>query len=218
MELYNGTNMSLSNNPERRRVQEKLLKGEELSFKEKLTIGGHDNPLTTIGSYNCKPDCCYRAISLETYEIYKKQGFVGGGNSNEYLGLVKDANGNYREDNGGVDWYLGGFGPRYGKDGSAQIIIECPAYKEYFTPAADNGCSLCSNPTIRQMKSSGQKNPIPMNLVTNVFNYSKIRKEQQERFEELRKQDMQRKAIEREQQLTSIVNNEIESNIEGKTL
>ena len=62
--------------------------------------------------------------------------------------------------NKGVDWYLGGVSLRYGN-----VIIECPASKEYFCPAYDNGCHLSMNPTVRHMKSSGYINPVPMSMV-----------------------------------------------------
>ena len=176
IELYDATKMPLSNNPERRIAQEKMLKGEELTMREKLLFaGGHDKPLKKLGDYECKPDHCYRAISRETFEIYKQQGFITG--FNEYLGEVKDADGNIRIDNGGVDWYLGGAGQRYG-----DIIIECPADKRYFQPNHDNGFGLSGDINVRHMKSSGKQNPVPFSMITNVFDLRQIKaKEQGER-------------------------------------
>ena len=59
-----------------------------------------------------------------------------------------------------VCYRKGGCGPYEGRSCS-----ECPASKEYFTPAYDNGCHLSYDPTIRHMKSSGYKNPVPMDMV-----------------------------------------------------
>lgn len=59
---------------------------------------------------------------------------------------------------------MGGACLRYG-----DIIIECPALKEYFTPIEDNGCGYSIDPRVRFLKSSGYKKPVPMSLVTSVM-------------------------------------------------
>lgn len=165
-DLYNALEMPLSDNPERRIAQEKILKGEPLTMHERIEYaGGHDHPLKNIGNYKCKPDHCYRAVSRKTFEIYKECNCIIG--FSEYLGEVIDENGNKRIDNGGVDWYLGGYSKRYG-----DIVIECPAYKEYFVPNYDHGFGLSSDLTVRHMKSSGKIKPIPLELITNVFDLS----------------------------------------------
>ena len=171
MELYNANEMPLSNDERKRTVQEKILKGEQLNISEKR-IAGRDHPKKNLFGYQLKPDHCYRAISKELLEIYKKTGYIyGTDEDDEYQEYIE--NGQLHNNNRGVDWYLGGVTLRYG-----YIVIECPAYKEYFTPASDNGNSLAFDPTIRHMKSSGFKNPIPTNLITNVFD-TKLMKEQQ---------------------------------------
>lgn len=178
IELYNSHDMPLSNDPERRAAQEKMLRGEPLTMKEKINYaGGHDKPLRKLGDYECKPDHCYRAISLETYELYKKEGFITG--FSEYLGEVKDADGQVRIDNGGVDWYLGGAGKRYG-----DIIIECPADKRYFQPNYDNGFGLSGDLEVRHMKSSGKQNPIPFSMITNIFDLRQIKTQEKETQQE----------------------------------
>lgn len=183
IELYDARQMPLSNDPERRIAQEKMLRGKPLTMKEKINYaGGHDKPLRKLGDYECKPDHCYRAVSRETFEIYKKQGFITG--FNEYLGEVKEADGQIRIDNGGVDWYLGGAGQRYG-----DIIIECPADKKYFQPNHDNGFGLSGDLEVRHMKSSGKQNPVPFSMVTNVFDLQQIRAKEQE--EKLKKEHQQ---------------------------
>lgn len=191
IELYDTKNMPLSNDPERRIAQEKMLRGEPLTMKERINYaGGHDKPLRKLGDYECKPDHCYRAVSRETYEICKKQGYITG--FSEYLGEVKDADGQIRIDNGGVDWYLGGAGKRYG-----DIIIECPADKRYFQPNHDNGFGLSGDLEVRHMKSSGKQNPIPFSMITNVFDLQQIRAQEQEK----QKQIEQQKNIEQDLQI-----------------
>lgn len=149
--VYNVNNMPLSSDPEILDAQEKILRDEELTFREKLLIR-NDYITTTIGNYKLKPDHVYRAINKKTLEIYIKTGFVCGHNENdEYL---------EEEGNRGVDWYLGGASFRYGN-----IILECPADKKYFVPATDNGNVTSKNPLVRHMKSSGFKNPVPMSMV-----------------------------------------------------
>lgn len=39
MELYNSSEMPLSNNSERRLAQEKILNGKQLSLKDKIALG-----------------------------------------------------------------------------------------------------------------------------------------------------------------------------------
>ncbi len=175
MELYNGRDMPLSKNQERQIIQKKLLNGariEELTLREKLVIGGHDQPLKNIGNYLLKPDHCYRVVSKETFEIYKKSGYIFG--FDEYLGDIIEPDGRIKATNGGVDWYLGGFSKRYGS-----IVLECPADKRYFVPAHDNGCDLTFDVQIRHMKSSGKKNPVPFSMITNIFDLAKIKEQEQ---------------------------------------
>ena len=56
---------------------------------------------------------------------------------------------------------------RYGN-----IIIECPADKEYFQPAFDFGSGMAIDPTVRQMKSSGYKKPVPFSMITKIIDIS----------------------------------------------
>lgn len=116
--------------------------------------------------------------------MYKQKGYIVG--FSEYLGEVKELDGSVRVDNGGVGWYLGGASKRYG-----EIIIECPADKNYFVPAHDNGCGLFSDITVRHMKSSGINNPIPFPMITNAFDISKINAQEKVQFDGLRQLDMQ---------------------------
>ena len=157
-ENYDSSVMPLSNEPEWRLVQEKILNNIPLSLKEKILLG-RDHPVKNIDGYELKSNCVYRAISEELYNRYLELGFIYGTSEAdeyvEYTEKVKDFN-----NNRGVDWYLGGVSLRYGN-----VIIECPASKEYFVPARDNGCHLSADPSVRHMKSSGYKNPVPMNMV-----------------------------------------------------
>lgn len=159
MELYNTNDMPLSSDLEFRKIEEKILKNEELTFSEKLKAG-RDHPIKEIDGYQLKPDHVYKAVKHETYELYKKLGYIVG--SGEYE--VEIVDGQTFINNKGVHWYLGGASPKYGS-----VILECPAYKNYFIPAYDNGTHLSYDPTIRHMTSSGEKNPVPFSLITNVI-------------------------------------------------
>lgn len=201
MELYNSHEMPLSNDPKLKQVQEKLLRGESLSIFDKM-IAGRDHPVKEINGYQLKPDHCYRAISEKLFNIYKEKGFiVGTGEDDEYQEKIVD--GNIYNNNKGVDWYLGGAEPRYG-----EIVLECPADKEYFVPANDNGCGMSYDPTVRFLKSSGAKKPIPVSMITNVFDVSNLKEQQEsqnkEEFMKIREMDRQRLAQLRQQQLSSI--------------
>lgn len=157
-ELYDVRTMPLSQNIELKTAQEKILNNVPLTLKDKLLLG-RDNTITQLGSYEFLPNYVYRCISKELYEIYLKTGYIYGNSENdEYEEYIE--NGHVYNNNKGVNWYLGGIEPSYG-----EYIIACPAYKEYFTPAYDNGNHLSINPMVRHMKSSGYKKPVPMNLV-----------------------------------------------------
>lgn len=159
MELYNSDLMQLSSNSERKIAQEKLLNGETLSLKEKMILG-RDHPIKEINGYKLKPNCAYRAIRKKTFDLYKEKGMIiGDGIDDEFQ---EYADGTYN--NKGVDWYLGGVSLKYG-----DIILECPADKNYFIPANDNGNAMSVDPTVKHLKSSGFQNPIPMSMITNVI-------------------------------------------------
>lgn len=158
MDRYNALEMSLSSDEELKIAQEKILNNVELSLREKM-LSGRDHPVKNIDGYELKSDCVYRAISEELYDKYLELGYIyGHSKDDEYMEY--ELNGKIYNNNGGVDWYLGGVSLRYGS-----VIIECPAYKEYFVPAFDNGFHLSCDPTVRHMKSSGYKNPVPMDMV-----------------------------------------------------
>ena len=151
LEVYNGNEMPLSQDIELRSIQQKILNNYELTISEKRRIG-RDNPVQEIDGYKLKPDCVYRAVSKELYERYLDLGFIYGDNENDEY--------EENQNNKGVNWYLGGACPKYG-----EVILECPAYKEYFIPTKDNGCGMACNPRVRHMKSSGYKKPVPISLI-----------------------------------------------------
>lgn len=201
MELYDAKNMPLSNNQDLYIAQVKYEKGEKLPA---FFLFGRDQSMIKkeIGGYQCKSNYCYRAISQENYEIYKKSGFICDDrpNAKEYMEYV-DENGKVINNNSGIDWFLGGAAPgrKYG-----MIIIECPAYMNYFQPAFDNGCDLTIDPTIRHMKSSPKKNPIPFSMITNVFDYNKIEEQAKNDFDVIRQQEMIKMSQLRKQQLMNL--------------
>jgi hypothetical protein len=176
MELYNSKTMDLSKNEKKRVIQEKIIRGENITPLEQVILGMRDHTVKTIGYYKCKPDHCYRAVDEKTLELYKKAGFIFDERKKEYIeGL----------NNQGIDWYLGGICPyNYGN-----IIIECPADKKYFVPAIDNGIGMSNDISIRHMKSSPTQNPIPISMISNIFDYNKI------------KENLQNELIQKQQEL-----------------
>lgn len=186
MELYNSENMPLSNNPQLRVVQEKIINGEPLTISDKR-IAGRDHPIKEIYGYQLKSDHAYRAVSYELYEMYKANGVIMGIEENDEYQEYEE-NGIIRNNNKGINWYLGGVALKYG-----DVVLECPADKEYFTPAYDNGCGMSFDPTIRFLKSSGGKNPIPINMITRVFDVKmlkEMKKQELAKTKELDKQDL----------------------------
>lgn len=168
-DCYNVNDLPLSDDLELRVAQEKIINEELLSFREKIILG-RDHTIKEIEGYKLRPDCVYRAISEELYDKYCETGFIYGvGVDDEYVEGVN---------NKGVDWYLGGVCLRYG-----DVIIECPAYREYFVFARDYGCHMAFDPYVRHMKSSGYRNPVPMSLIKvvkhpkmeNVYSDKKVR-------------------------------------------
>ena len=189
MELYNTQTMPLSSNPKLNAVQKKILSGEKLSMMERVAAG-RDQTIKKIANYSLKPDHCYRAVSEKMFQLYQEKGFiVGTGIDDEYQEYVED--GKTFNNNKGVDWYLGGVALKYG-----DIILECPADKEYFVPADDNGNKLSYDPSVKFFKSSGAKKPIPMTMITNVFDVKQLKqqtdKENLEQFLKIREFDRQR--------------------------
>ena len=160
-DTFDVKDMPLSNEPELRIAQEKLLKGENLSLSETIKLG-RDHPLKTIGEYECKSNCCYRAIYKDCLDAYLKQGYIGG-KGREYEEFI-DENGKISTNNSGVDWYLGGYSKKYGN-----IVIECLADKNYFITAYDGGNHMSRDPNVKHMKSSPKNNPIPVSKITNIF-------------------------------------------------
>ena len=199
MELYDTKNMPLSSNPKLRMAQERYARGERFP-----TLLGRDQSKIKkeLGKYKCKSNYCYRAISQETYELYKNSGFISDNrpNSKEYMESV-DENGKAFNNNSGIDWFLGGAAPgaEYG-----MIVIECPADMNYFQPAFDYGCDLTIDPTVRHMKSSPKENPIPFSMITNVFDYNKIKEQAKAEFDAIRQQEMAKMSQLREQQLMGL--------------
>ena len=198
MELYNSQTMPLSNDERLRAVQEKVINGEDLTMPDKM-IAGRDHPIKVINGYELKSDHAYRVISEELFEIYREKGYIfGTGPDDEYLEY--EENGKVYNNNKGVDWYLGGAELKYG-----DIVLECPADKEYFTPAFDNGSKMSFDPTDRFLKSSGAKKPIPVSMITRVFNVKQIKQRNNqlnnEEFLKLRELDRQRLAQLRQHQL-----------------
>lgn len=160
--MYNIYDMPLSNNEKIRNAQTKAINGVPLSLTDKMILG-RDVVVREVNDYKLKPDCVYRAINEELLEIYKESGFIIGSSiDDEYKEYEED--GKTYNNNKGVDWYLGGVCLKYG-----DIILECPASKEFFRPSYDNGSGMSLDPMVRFMKSSGYENPVPIDMISNII-------------------------------------------------
>lgn len=166
MELLNVYELPLSNDEEIKTAQIKILNKEELTTREKVILG-RDHPVKEVLGYKLKPDHAYRVVSKDTLDLYLESGYVFSYEGDEYKEYEED--GKIYNNNKGVDWYLGGAGLRYG-----DYIIECPAYKEYFTLAYDNGTRLSFDPSVRLIKSSGALKPVPISLITNIIDLKEL--------------------------------------------
>lgn len=170
MELYDVDSMPLSNDERVKNIQLKLLNNEKISAFESVILG-RDRITKSFGDYNTKSDHVYRVISNDTLNSYLECGFIiGDGENDEYKETYED--GKVYNNNKGVNWYLGGACVDYG-----DIIIECPADKDYFFPAYDNGCKMALDAKVRFFKSSGYNNPVPVSLISKVFSKKIINNE-----------------------------------------
>lgn len=159
--LYHRDHMPLADDSALREVQLRLLADMPLTIAQRL-IAGRDTTTSDLGGYNTKPDHAYRAVSLEDLARCTEAGAVVGWEPGDEPGP---------ESNEGINWYLGGVSMKYGA-----VILEAPATPEYFVPAFDYGSGMAKDPRVRHMKSSGEANPIPMNLVTVHIPYRADRK------------------------------------------
>lgn len=159
IELFDSKTLPLSSDPKKRLAQEKFLRNEPLSILEKAYDRDGASIITEIENYKLKSDHAYRVVSEDLYQKYIQDGFITR-DIEEYIA---------GQNNGGVDWFLGGAAKKYGDKKNRIVIIECPADKNYFSLTVDNGNNLTINPNIRHIKSSSRTNPIPIEKITNVF-------------------------------------------------
>jgi hypothetical protein len=149
-QLLHVDHMPMPEDPSVRSVREKQLAGEPLTIGESLRAG-RDDTTDVFGDFETKPDHAYRTVDEAGLQAYQEAGaIVGFGEDDEY------AEGN----NAGVDWYLGGVALKYG-----DVVIEAPAYPDFFQPAAQQGSMLAKDPKVRHLKSSGAANPLPLDQV-----------------------------------------------------
>lgn len=143
--------MPRSEDASRNAIDDKVDSGEPLSVFESMNAG-RDTVETHIGDIELLPDRAYRATDERELGAILETGYAGG----------RDEGDEYMEGNNkGIDWYLGGVAPRYGK-----IILESPARPDYFEPAIDNGTHMAKGSMARHMKSSGSAHPVPKELIT----------------------------------------------------
>ncbi len=149
--LYHVDYMPPSNDEALRAIRDKQMAGEPLTTGESMRAG-RDTTVDMIGEYELKPDHVYRAIGEAGLRAYMDSGMINSkGEEDDEFEI-----GN----NKGIDWYLGAVALRYGT-----VILEAPADPAYFEPAIHNGHALAKNPRVRHMKSSGRRNPVPLEAV-----------------------------------------------------
>lgn len=151
--LYHADEMPPAEDPALRAIRDKQLRGESLTLSESMRAG-RDSTVDKIGDYELRPDHVYRAIGKDALDAYVLTGSVVGRGGIEVEDEYEEGN------NNGVDWYLGAVALRYGT-----VVLEAPADPRYFQPAAQNGHALAKDPRVRHMKSSGARNPVPMENV-----------------------------------------------------
>jgi len=149
--LYHQDHMPPADDEQLRVLREKQIAGEPLTMAESMRAG-RDTTVTELEGYELKPDHVYRAIGKEALDAYLETGSVE--SPGDELDEYEQGN------NKGIDWYLGAVALRYGS-----VVIEAPADPEYFQPALHNGHALAKDPRVRHMKSSGRKNPVPLDQV-----------------------------------------------------
>ncbi len=159
-ELFSPENLPPSSDEKIRVIQEKYLRGEKISIMEMLYFRDNNKIVKELGDYELKPDHAYRVVSIDGLISYLQNGYV-------YREMDEYIPG---ENNGGVDWYLGAaaINGEYGSK-DIKVIIECPAYEDYFELANSNGTAMVLDPSIRHLKSSSRENPIPFDKITHVF-------------------------------------------------
>ena len=154
--LMNANELPLSNIG--KYIFDKRQAGEAFSLRENI-MAGRDSVFKgeSIQGMTIKPDHAYRGIDAETLKKYIKTGSVEGSSPTPDVWSPTEGG------NGGVDWYLGGFAPKYGN-----IAIETPADPESFKIADQESTSLMAkNPFVRHIKSEGgTEKSIPMSKVT----------------------------------------------------
>ncbi len=133
-------------------AQDKIRRGEPMTLSEGLRAGGRDTIAIRLGELELQTDAAYRATDLGEIASHLETGYIASREGDEYI-VTDDGHDN----NGGVDWFLGGVAQRYGN-----TIIEVPARPDYFQPASDNGTHLGRGAVARHFKSSGHTKPIPV--------------------------------------------------------
>jgi hypothetical protein len=151
---YHVDAMPLPDDPARRAIVEKQLAGEPLTLGESMQ-SGRDNTVDMIGEHPVKPDHVYRTVGEAGLNAYLAAGSV--------VGQEGDQDFVEGENNGGIDWYLGGVALKYG-----EVVLEAPASPDFFRPSSHAGTGMAKDPRVRHMKSSVAENAVPMSMV-NVY-------------------------------------------------
>ena len=139
--------LPLSNDEFERTIQEKIINGVELSFKEKLKL--RDRAATKLEEYDLKSDHIYRATQYKCLQDYIQKGYI---NDEDGVGYSSE-----------VHWYLGGTSKRYGK-----VIIEAGGLPNKIKLTNNYGGLMSGSPYVRHVTTT-QENPITMDDVSRIF-------------------------------------------------
>ncbi|MEK7574981.1 MAG: hypothetical protein AAB511_02000 [Patescibacteria group bacterium] len=135
-------------------LQEKAVRGEKLTFDESIKFGRDKVLSGQVGEgISTRPDRAYRSVDLETLKKYYREG-----------GIEVSAGGDEfvpGENNAGVDWYLGGFAPKYG-----DYILEAAARKSKFQILPPG---MSSDPLVRHIKSKGGETGVVFSEIERIF-------------------------------------------------
>lgn len=139
--------LPLSNDEFDRNIQDKIIKGEDLTFKEKLRL--RDRAVTNLEEFQLLSDHIYRATDYKCLEDYVEKGYINDDKNKGRSELIH--------------WYLGGTSIRYGK-----VIIEANALPDKITLTKNYGGLMSGNPYVRHV-TSNQDDPIDLSDITRIF-------------------------------------------------
>ncbi len=136
-------------------IHDRVRSGVELPVREGIR-SGRDQVVESLDELKLLPDRVYRATDpAEVLSLVAEGDLVSRTERDEYIESEGGKNNNL-----GIDWYLGGAAPRYGA-----VFLEAPARPDYVGPKHDNGVRMASGGYVRHFHSSGGAHPIPAHAI-----------------------------------------------------